>query len=249
MFLIEKFHEFHDELLRLKTQVESGNWVFDGAMPAGAAAVPEAAPSAVWRRLLALLERQSFEAGRDGGDFAVQIYRRAQYVMAALADEVFLHLDWPGREAWGEHLLEFRLFKTHRAGEEVFERIETLLHEGDSAYSELGRVYLIVLALGFQGKYREAADSAGQIESYRGRLFHFIFGRDPLAVRGAEKVVPQAYTATLDESRASELPYVRPWLWAIAVVVLLWIAGAHLIWSDATSKLESAVEVPAGGLE
>jgi type VI secretion system protein ImpK len=249
MFLIEKFHQFHDELLRLTKQVEAGNWVFDATMPAGTEASPDAAPSAVWRRLLSMLERQSLEAGRDGGDFAVQIYRGAQYAMAAFADEVFLHLNWPGREAWREHLLEFRLFGSHRAGEEVFERIEVLLRDRDSAYTELARIYLMVLALGFQGKYRGAPDGDAQIESYRRRLFRFIFGRDPRAVRGSEQVVPQAYASTLDESRSSELPYVRPWLWAIAAVVLLWIAGAHLIWDDATSKLESAVDVPAGGLQ
>ena len=247
MFLIEKFHQFHDELLRLTKQVEEGNWVFDGAIAPGTEMAPDGAPSAVWRRLLTMLERQSLEAGRDGGDFAVQIYRGAQYAMAAYADEVFLHLNWAGREAWREHLLEFRLFKSHRAGEEVFERIDVLLRDQDAAYSELARVYLMVLALGFQGKFRGALDAELQLESYRRRLFRFIFGRDPRAVRGAEEIVPQAYAATLDESRSSALPYVRPWLWAIVAVVLLWLAGAHFIWDDATSKLQSAVAVPAGG--
>lgn len=249
MFLIEKFHQFHDELQRLTRQVEQGNWVFDGATPGNVDTAPDAAPSAVWRRLLALLERQSLEAGREGGDFAVQIYRGAQYAMAALADEVFLHLNWVGREAWREHLLEFRLFGSHRAGEEVFERIEVLLRDRDAAYQELARVYLIILALGFQGKFRGRIDGDAEIESYRRRLFRFVFGRDPRAVRGVEQVAPQAYASTLDESRPAKLPYVRPWLWVIAAVLVLWIVSAHVIWDNATAKLESAVEVPAGGLQ
>ena len=46
---------------------------------------------------------------RTGGEYASALYRRAQYVMAALADETFLYLDWPGRDAWRANLLEFKL--------------------------------------------------------------------------------------------------------------------------------------------
>jgi type VI secretion system protein ImpK len=240
MFLIEKFRQFHGELLGLTKQVEVGNWVFDAPVPAGESGA-DAAPSAVWRRLLSLLERQSLEAVHDGGGFAAEVYRGAQYAMAAYADEVFLNLQWAGRDTWRDHLLESRLFGTHRAGDELFERIETLLGNRDTAYSELARVYLIVLALGFQGKFRGLSDAEQQIEPYRHRLFRFIFKREPLAVRGAEEVMPQAYATTLNESRSSQLPYLRPWLWAAAVVVLLWVAGAHWIWDDATSRLETLV--------
>jgi type VI secretion system protein ImpK len=248
MFLIDRFQQFHGEMLRLTKQVEDGNWVFDPATAGTPEAVAEAAPSAVWRRLLSLLERQELEASREGGDFAVELFRRAKYAMAALADEVFLNLPWAGREAWREHLLENRLFGTHRAGEEMFERIEVLLRDRDSAYGELARLYLIVLALGFQGKYRGSPEAERELEDYRRRLFQFIFSRDPRTVRGEEQVVPQAYAATLDEAHPSELPHLKPWLWAIAMVVLLWIAAGHLIWSDATAKLQSSAGLPAGAL-
>jgi type VI secretion system protein ImpK len=249
MFLIERFQQFHGEMLRLTKQVEEGNWVFDPATAGTAEAVQDAAPSAVWRRLLSLLERQELEASRDGGDFAVELFRRAKYAMAAFADEIFLNLPWAGREAWREHLLENRLFGSHRAGEELFERIETLLRDRDSAYTELARVYLIILALGFQGKYRGSANAAAELQDYRRRLFQFIFGRDPRTVRGEEQVVPQAYAATLDEANATELPHLRPWLWAIAAVFVLWIAVGHLLWVDATAKLQSAAGIPAGALQ
>lgn len=243
MFLIEKFRQFHGELLRLTKQVEVGNWVFDAPVAAGESGA-DAAPSAVWRRLLSVLERQSLEAVHDGGGFAVEVYRGAQYAMAAYADEVFLNLQWAGRDTWRDHLLESRLFGTHRAGDELFERIDALLGNRDTAYSELARVYLMVLALGFQGKFRGLSDAEQQIEPYRHRLFRFIFGREPLAVRGAEEVVPQAYATTLNESGASQLPYLRPWLWAAAAVFLLWITAAHFIWDDATTRLQEQIGAP-----
>jgi type VI secretion system protein ImpK len=249
MFLIERFQQFHGELLRLTKQVEEGNWVFDPATAGTPEAVQDAAPSAVWRRLLSLLERQELEASRDGGDFAVELFRRAKYAMAALADEIFLNLPWAGREAWREHLLEHRLFGSHRAGEEMFERIEALLRDRDSAYGELARVYLTVLALGFQGKYRGSPHAAAELADYRRRLFQFIFGREPRTVKGDEQVVPQAYASTLDEAHASELPHLRPWVWAIAAVLVLWIAVGHLIWTDATARLQSTAGIPAGALQ
>jgi type VI secretion system protein ImpK len=225
--------------------VEKGNWVFDATKPYRTEAVSNVTPNAVWQQLLALLERQSLEAGQDGGAFGVQTYREAQYAMAALADEVFLRLDWDGREAWQDHLLEFRLFQTHCAGEELFERIEKLLRDGHSAYKELARVYLIVLGLGFEGKYYKEPEIIPPIASYRRRLFSFVFGHDPLAVRGREQLMPQAYSTTLNESDPSTLPYVRPWLLVIAAVLLLWLVGAHWIWDNATAKLESDIKVRA----
>jgi type VI secretion system protein ImpK len=240
MFLIDQLQEFYREVMRLRERVAKGTWAFDGGERAAGAGA-DASPSAVWRSLVSLLERQALDAGRSGGDFAVELYRRAQYAMAALADEVFLHLDWPGREAWREHLMETRLFGSHRAGEELFERIEELLRDRDVVYAELGRVYLMVLGLGFQGKFRGREDAAQELEGFRRRLFHFVFGRDPEALRGRERLVPQAYAATLVEGAGGKLPHLRPWLWAIGILLALWLAGTHLLWRQTIRDLEPVV--------
>jgi type VI secretion system protein ImpK len=237
MFLLDRFQDFYREVLRLKQSVGHGTWVFDSK----GGAAEDLSPTAVWRTLLSLLERQALDASRSGGDFALEVYRRAQYSMAALADEVFLHLDWSGREAWRSHLLESRLFGSHRAGEELFERVEELLHDRDNVYGELARVYLTVLALGFQGKYRGHPEAERELESYRRRLFRFIFGRDPQAVRGEERLIPEAYASTLDEGSGSTLPYLKPWIWAMLLIVALWVGGSHLLWQSALSGLRPLV--------
>lgn len=256
MFLIEKFQQFHAEVIRLKARVTAGAWVFEGEQTAGLGeSVAKESPTAVWRRLVSLLERQSLDAAHQGGDFAVEIYRRAQYAMAALADEIFLHVDWVGRESWRDHLLEAKFFNSHRAGDELFERIEDLLHDRDSLFAELGRVYLMVLGLGFQGRYRGRPDVDETIAVYRKRLYRFVFNHDPLAVHGNQYVVPQAYAATLDEAVTTELPYLRPWFWAIAFAMVLWIGGTYAVWRysvmdlipilqriDAVEKREHAAE-------
>ena len=245
MFLIDRFQQFHGEVLRLRSRATEGTWVFQGSgtVGGGEAATTVESPSSIWKKLVTILERQSLDAGREGGDFAVEVYRRAQYAMAALADEIFINLDWIGRDTWREHLLEMKLFGTHRAGDALFERIEELLRDRDSVYNELARIYLMVLALGFQGKYRGSQEADRNIENYRRRLFRFINGRDPAVSRGEEDLVPQAYQSTADErQQTSELPYLRPWLLVTALLLTIWIGGTYAIWRNARREIQPLVE-------
>ena len=244
MFLTEKFQQFHAEVMRLQSRVVEGTWAFAGEGTVGAtdATVAKESPGAVWRRLHSMLERQLLDAGREGGDLAIDLYRRAQYAMAALADEIFLHLDWVGRDAWRDHLLETKLFGSQTAGQELFERIEEILRDRDSMFVELARIYLTVLALGFQGKYRGQLDAHEEIETYRRRLFRFIFAHDPQVPRGGEHVIPQAYASTLDESETTELPYLRPWIWALILVIALWAGGSYFLYRAYVSPLEPYID-------
>ena len=118
-FLLTQFREFYRELVRLRRSI-----AYAGTARGASFAPAEGRGSvlSIWQPLVSLLERQALEAGEMGGSFAFEIYREAQYVMCALADEIFLHEDWDGRENW--QLLEGRLFETHYAGEEVFNRID-----------------------------------------------------------------------------------------------------------------------------
>jgi type VI secretion system protein ImpK len=241
MFVTEKFQQFHTELMRLEERLREGGIAFDAEAPIEARSAPGLTPSAAWRRVVAVLERQETEAVREGGDLALELYKRAQYAMAALADEVFLHLDWHGREAWRQNLIEAKLSDSHRAGEALFERIDDLLRDRDAAQIELARVYLSVLALGFQGKYRGRPDAEQELEVIRRRLYRFIFGRDPRVVRGRESLVPQAYATTLERPRV-ELPHLKPWIWAIVLVTIVWLAGSHLIWRHHVREIEPLVD-------
>lgn len=241
MFVTEKFQQFHAELVRLQERVRSGDpYDADAAEPRSAAVLSS---SATWRRILSILERQEGEAARQGGALAVEHYKRAQYAMAALADEIFLNLDWPGREAWRQNLVEAKLFGTHRAGEEMFDRIDELLRDRDSGTgnTEIARIFISVLALGFHGRYRGRPDAEQEIETIRRRLYRYIYGHDPRIVRGREAVAPQTYAPTLQRPRV-ELPHLKPWIWAIAMITVLWLAGSHLIWTRAVAEISPLVD-------
>ena len=262
-FLLAAFREFYRELLKAKHRVERGEWPADqrlgddemdlgashfgqdldlGASHFGEGASRFGARGAIWQELLTLLERQALDAARSGGDIGRELYLQAQYAMAALADEIFLHLDWPGRLAWKENLLEAKLFGTHRAGEVVPERIEAVLRGRDPVYAELARVYLMVLALGFEGKLRGSEEGPALLAAYRRALYRFAFRRDPRVVRGEEPVAPEAYAATVETGPGARLPYLRRWLIAAAAVVVLWIAGGHLVWRHLVSDFEPHLE-------
>jgi type VI secretion system protein ImpK len=191
-------------------------------------------------RLMGLLQAQVPESRRRGGAYGVGYYRDAQYAMAALADEIFLTLDWPGRGDWRNHLLEYELFGSYTAGETVFERVDQLLRERDPADGELAAVYLLALALGFRGKFRDA-DDGGRIESYRRQLFAFLFQSRPALDREDRRMFPEAYRHTLTRDAGERLPYLRRWLWLSAAIVLLFLVASALVWQLFTADLAEEV--------
>lgn len=243
-FLVAQFREFYGEVIRLKAQVQRGEWVYGTApTPADGERASEegSPPSAVWQALLTLLERQALTARRSGGDLALAIYRQAQYAMVALADEIFLHTDWAGREAWQSNLLESKLFQSHRAGEQVFQRIDELLRDRDAVYMELGTVYLMILALGFQGRLRDRDDGPLELASYRRRLFRFLCNREPELLDGSVQLIPDAYASTLDQGTARRLPHLRRWLYGFAAVLVTWLAAGYLVWRDLVAELQPII--------
>ncbi len=241
-FLAEQFQDFDGEVIRLKKRVQRGEWVFDVEEPSSSEEAGDTAPTAVWQNLLTLLERQSLSARRSGGDFASKVYEQAQYIMAALADEIFLNLDWGGGDSWKANLLEARLFQTHRAGEEIFRRLDILLQQRDPVYLDLARIYLMMLALGFQGKFRDQPDGEADLATYRRRLFNFLTNRDPDFEDGLTHLFPEAYASTLDQGELTRVPYLRRWLIGIAVVLAAWVLISIPIWQDLVQELRPAIQ-------
>ena len=266
--LLDQFRDFYQEVVRWKRLVareggalaavsagggpggvvvagpgaSSGALMLVSGAPPVPAAAPAVAPATVWQALLGVLSRQEAEVRRSGGDYASAIYRRAQYVMAALADEIFLYLDWPGREAWRTNLLEFKLFQTYRAGEEVFRRIEALLRTRDPADSELAKIYLMALALGFCGELR-GPEARARIDGYRRELYTFLTHRDPGAPRELRSMFPEAYQSTVESAGAGRrLSPARRWLLAGLVLALLWIVVSHRVWVGVVEDLAPLID-------
>lgn len=272
-FLLAQFREFYAEVVRWKRLASREGEALPGAVsmapavtvlggpgtrggagalmvlpaPSPVAPPPSVTPSAVWQALVGLLNRQEAEVRRTGGEYAAAIYRRAQYVMAALADEIFLYLEWPGRETWRTQLLEFKLFQSYNAGEEVFRRIEAVLRTRDPADAELAKIYLMALALGFRGALRGAAGQA-RIDWYRRELYTFLTNRDPGTPRDPHSLFPEAYQSNLETAGSSRrLSPARRWLLISLLLLLFWILISQWVWNDIVEDLWPLIAKINGG--
>jgi type VI secretion system protein ImpK len=250
--LITQFREFYEELARLKAIAVNPV----AAMARAGSDEPHEPLVEVhdlWQKLLILLEAQAERASRSGGAFGFEVYREAQYVMAALADEFFLNENWPGRQSWP--LLETRLFRSAAAGEVVFKKLDLLLLQRDPVYLDLAAVYFFALSLGFKGKFR-GNDPQHQLDRYKHQLFAMIFRRNPELLQSGNHIIPQTYLHTLKEGKALKLPHPRKWLLVFAAIILLWVTVSHALWGHLTGPVEQRLQkveatagqtVPSGG--
>jgi type VI secretion system protein ImpK len=234
--LIDSFHDFYKELLAVNEQLDSGRI---------SSAVAQS-------RLASTLNRQEAWAERESGSEGREKFHRAKYAMAALADEILLNPDHPHAESWEAHLLERELFHSQSAGERIFENVDTLLPNLGTSGKELARVYLAVLGLGFQGVYRltrGSGDDVARAETFkkelkrsREKLFNLAYGPDAEAGKLQRRVVPGAYEPTITDAHAGQLPHLRPWIYAMVLLVVLYVGGTFALWRRATGDLAPKVQ-------
>ena len=192
----------------------------------------------VWQNLIALFRRNAVQILRVAGK-PTDNYFEAQYVMAAFADDVFIHLNWEGKRAWTSNLLEAALFQSHVAGELFFDKLDRLLRDRDPADKSLAAVYLTALSLGFRGKYHGLNDH-GKLRRYRQELFAFVF-RQPQDLEGASKIAfPDSYVKNVREEKRKKLTNPRVWLAVLGLVVVTYLAVSHGVWMKLTSRLDRA---------
>lgn len=239
--LVARFREFYSEVVQLKRMVESGCLSRSGNDDENLSPSPVRAANLVQQRLVEVIERQARTKVGVGNDLGASVLNDAQYLMVVLADEVFLLLDWEGREPWRDNLLESRYFGSHAAGEIVFEKLERLLQARDPAYADLAKVYLFVLALGFEGRYRGTNDRR-ELGDFRRRTFSLIARREPSLLDETRQLFPDAYAFTLDQGTESRLPPIRKWMGALAISCLLFLVFSHVLWTVETAQLKSVTQ-------
>jgi len=236
-FIVNCFEEFYKQVLRHKKFVLSNPWE---KAEDEATSSPNATAEYILSKLQTFLEEQASTVSYGGGVFSENYYRGAQYIMVALADEVFLSLDWPGKPYWESNLLEKRLFNTHSAGQEFFEKLDQLIDSNDPVLTDLAILYLTALGLGFQGKYRHSNDLEA-LDAYRKKLFVFINRREPYLFREKVYIFPEAYAHTLEGNVAKELPTTRNWYLIFFGLGLAYFLASYIIWYGATADITRTV--------
>lgn len=242
-FVINNFSAFYAEVVRQKERIaeilaQLRRSPGEESTDADAA---KALAASVSDELYRILKTQEIEANQLAGEFASAYYKEAQYIMAGLADELFLHFAWPGRDYWQEVLLEMRLFGTHVAGKRFFESLDKLLDARDSTNQEMGEIYLSALGLGFLGRYR-ALGADKILEQYRERLYTFVTHARPKLFQGERSLFPEAEHYTIRDANPKNLMEPRLWWIIYASTVFALLAASYGAWHNATVNLSRAVD-------
>ncbi len=232
-FLLKQFQDFYREVMHQKARI--------GRTSGNGEHTEKTDSHPIFADLLNVLETQSAEARRQGGEYGVSFYKDAQYVMAALTDDIFLNMDWEGKDAWKSNLLEFKLFGTYTAGEVFFHKVDKLLKARDPSYVEMAGVYFYAISLGFEGKYKGKPER-GELEAYREQLFAFIFQKNPDVLDGTGNLFPRTYASTLAKEEGDKLPHLKWWIGVTIGLLLFPLALSHGIWVFNTYELNQLLD-------
>lgn len=111
------------------------------------------------KQLLTKADREARHLGYPG-----QTVKLAVYALVVLIDECVLNSAQPAFQSWHGKPLQEEVFGDHRGGEIFFENLRSLAAQPDSEeLADLLEVYLLCLALGFQGRY--AGDHRGELSA------------------------------------------------------------------------------------
>lgn len=230
-FLIGRFAEFYEEVVRIKLATHDGRlqvYLADADQAPNVSGAQLAAM--VSSRLYGRLMQQARAVRASSGDAEIRAYAMVQFVMAALADEIFiLELDWPGREAWLNHLLENALFRTNSAGRNFFLHVDQLLaaQAPGRLHIDLATIFLIALQLGFKGQYRGKHGEA-MLKEYRDKLWRFVNSRRRASMEA--RAFPEAYEHLIAEQKDLRIAPLSGWYMAGGICVLLYLLASTLLW-------------------
>lgn len=235
-FLLRYFEDFYCEVVRFKQAIETHNIAKEESPDKPPSAPQETIVDNIQNSLLKLLNTQALDTSRFGGDYGIEEYREAEFVMVALADEIFVHMDWDGKNNWKNNIIESQLYQTHKSGEAFFEKIEKFLKQRDPSRVDMAMIYLLALGLGFLGRYRGTKDQSA-IKKYKEDLYKFIYKKDPTLFDDSTLAFKQAYDHTLDAGKPVYLNEFRPWVIVFSAACVLMLIISYGIWRVETNEL------------
>lgn len=243
-FLIQNFHEFFALLLRQKEFALRANEGKDPLTLEQQTEQETETPfvNTIQRRLSLLLEEQAVHSLVQGGEFAVSSYQDALYAMVAFADEVFLNIPWIGQKQWENNLLESRFFQTQIAGELLFQKIESLISANDPMRADLAVIYLLILGLGFKGKFRDEDANLEQLALYRQQLYLMVNRHPPsLYEPGRDHLLQDCYEHVLDSTISKGLPEIRMWLLTFVGILGVYLFASTILWYKLVKDMDASL--------
>ena len=223
--------------------------------------------------LLAVLQRQTEEAARQGVDILSDDYLDRRLLRAALGDQRFGSFERPGwQEAWAASPLiaedslrpsgELQRAMLDEPASGILDALQTTLDRNDPRQVELVQIYLAVLALGVPGVLfpsvpggdcdadaveRTEAARASRIEQLRSESLAYLYRHSPDLATGGP-LFPEAYSRSSGAGPTGRLPSVKAWQWAsmAALLAMLWLSWHtwHRATQDARQGAQAILEMP-----
>ena len=113
---------------------------------------------------------RAFEAKARASGVEAQKVIAARYVLCTFIDETAASTPWGGSGVWGRHSLLVLFHNEASGGEKVFQLMAKLA-ENPAANRDLLELLYVILALGFEGRYRVLENGHTQLLKLRERLF------------------------------------------------------------------------------
>ena len=232
--LQKQFDAFLDLLLELELLVKQKAWANDAEYNTPAKYV-----GFVQEKIKDFLSESAIEA--SNAMISPGIYNEARYIMVSLADELFLGFDWSGKKNWEENILESQIFHSHRAGQEIFTRIDEMLESRDTSRYDLAYLYFFALSFGFVGKYK--GRKSDHIKNYLENLYVVMHGGEPSIYNNEKKkIFNQAYEYTVADYVPRKLVDYRPWYVVFGLVFLFFVIASSLVWRNNTRSTMAIVD-------
>lgn len=217
VLLLQSFQEFYQSVVTYKQSIQDSQDFQQ-----------ENSVSIIFEALLSQLRQVELNNEAIQYDGALNFVDEARYVMAVLADEIFLfHCgDWFGKEEWNNNLLETKLFGTRSAGSVFFQKIPAVLESSSPERKNIAALYLYAIAFGFRGQYNGQSDQG--LGRYQQQLYQYLYPESSLDE--SEKLIPEAYEYTLIPSKKHRFPNWKPWAIALGAYLVFYLVGSYGAW-------------------
>ena len=159
------------------------------------------------------------------------------YLMAAMADEIFLNMDWEGKTFWQNNILERKFFESQVAGEFIFRKIDALLQQRETFSLERAEIYLKALAMGFKGKFRDVNEEATKIEEYRRLLLETIERQDSSVRSRDPRIYSKEYNYTIPTITRKMLPDASLVNYLSLFYLFMFLTFTSLVWVFQTKDI------------
>ncbi len=140
-----------------------------------------------------LFERSARRASSCG--LSMVRWKKGCFPVCAFVDEKILCSSWKERTKWLNYQLQRKFFNTTNAGEEFFQKMESLSDEE----KDVRKVYSYCLAFGFTGRYYSPKDQE-KLQEIKAENFLKYF-EDEEEISLPETIFPKAYSQKVSSKK------------------------------------------------